>query len=73
LRRGGQGDELDWDVVLRAGRTDPAPCAEVGVDAPAIEADGRTVSTGELLESSTGWPYDALARLLAGEPVTMAP
>ncbi len=73
VRRGGQGDELDWDVVLRAGRTDPAPCAEVRVDAPAIEADGRTVSTGELLESSTGWPYDALARLLAGEPVTMAP
>jgi hypothetical protein len=27
------GDELPWDVAMRAGRTDPAPCADVPGDA----------------------------------------
>ncbi len=27
------GDELDWDVAMRAGRTDPAGCADVPGDA----------------------------------------
>jgi hypothetical protein len=72
VRKGAHGDELDWDVVLRAGRTDPAPCAEVSIEAPALVVSGRTVSTRELLEGGSGWPYDALAMLLVGEPVTMA-
>ncbi len=69
VRRDATGDELDWDVVLRAGRTDPAPCAEVSVEAPALVVDGRTVTTDDLLAGGTGWPYDALATLLAGETV----
>jgi hypothetical protein len=73
VRRDAQGDELDWDVVMRAGRTDPAPCAEVPVDAPALLVDGATVSTGDLLTGGTGWPYDALTTLLAGGTVTLAP
>jgi hypothetical protein len=73
IRRGGASspDDLDWDVVLRAGRTDPAPCAEVPASAPALVADGRTLSTTEVLERSTGWPYDALATLLGGGAVEL--
>ena len=68
IRRGGAPgpDDLDWDVLLRAGRTDPAPCAEVPVSAPALVIDARTLTTGDLLAGGTGWPYDALATLLAG-------
>jgi hypothetical protein len=71
IRRGGapSPDDLDWDVLLRAGRTDPAPCAEVFAAAPALVSDGRTLSTTEVLERSTGWPYDALATLLGGGTV----
>ncbi len=73
VRRGGapSPDDLDWDVVLRAGRTDPAPCAEVPAAAPALVDDGRTLSTTEVLERSTGWPYDALATLLGGGTVEL--
>ena len=73
VRRGGASspDDLDWDVVLRAGRTDPAPCAEVVAAAPALVADGRTLSTTEVLERSMGWPYDALATLVAGGTVEL--
>jgi hypothetical protein len=70
VRRGATGDDLDWDVVLRAGRTDPAPCAEVPADAPALVVDGRTIGTEELMSERGGWPYDALATLLAGGTVT---
>jgi hypothetical protein len=69
VRRDATGDELDWDVVLRAGRTDPAPCAEVPVVAPALLVDGRTLSVGDLLAGGTDWPYDALTTLLAGGTV----
>jgi hypothetical protein len=69
VRRDATGDELDWDVVLRAGRTDPAPCAEVPVDAPALVLAGDTITTGDLVAGGTGWPYDALATLLAGGSV----
>ena len=65
VRRDASGDELDWAVLLRAGRTDPAPCAEVPVDAPALVVDGVPVTTGDLLAGGTGWPYDVLATLLA--------
>ena len=73
IRRGGASapDDLDWDVLLRAGRTDPAPCAEVIAAAPALVVDGRTLSTTEVLERSTGWPYDALATLLGGGTVEL--
>jgi hypothetical protein len=69
VRRDASGDELDWAVLLRAGRTDPAPCAEVPVDAPALVLDGVPVSTGDLLAGGTGWPYDALTTLLGGGSV----
>ncbi len=66
VRRDASGDELDWDVLLRAGRTDPAPCAEVPVGAPALVIEGCTLTAGDLPAGGTGWPHDALATLFAG-------
>ena len=73
IRRGADpaSEDLDWDVLLRAGRTDPAPCAEVPVTAPALVLDGRTLAAGDLLAGGPGWPYDALARLFAGGTVEL--
>jgi len=73
IRRSGElsPDDLDWEVLLRAGRTDPAPCAEVPAGAPALVTDGRTLSATDVLERSTGWPYAALATLLAGGTVEL--
>jgi hypothetical protein len=48
-----EGRDYDWDVVIRAGRTDPAPCvddATLATDDPRVEAwaaalrDRRTIS-----------------------------
>jgi hypothetical protein len=30
---GVEGEDVPWDIAMRAGRTDPAPCAEVPGDA----------------------------------------
>lgn len=30
------GDTVPWEVVMRAGRTDPAPAVELGVDSPSV-------------------------------------
>jgi hypothetical protein len=58
VRRDATGDDLDRDVLLRAGRTDPAPSLEVA-DEQVLEGEG--------------WPYDAVATLLAGGTVRMEP
>ncbi|QIK76951.1 AMP-binding protein [Nocardioides piscis] len=36
--------ELSWATVMRAGRTDPAPCAEVDASATLAVADGQRLS-----------------------------
>lgn len=36
--------ELSWAVVMRAGRTDPAPCADVPGDAVLRVVDGRPIA-----------------------------
>ncbi len=65
-------DDLDWDVLLRAGRADPAPSVEVPATAPAYVADGRTLSALDVLEGrASGWPFEAIAALAAGESVRM--
>lgn len=33
---GSGSDTVPWDVVLRAGRTDPAPAVELGADSPSV-------------------------------------
>ena len=56
--------DLDWNVMLRAGRTDPAAC-EV-LDPAAAYSPERSVAEEIELLSSTTAPYDAaeLRRLL---------
>ncbi len=73
IRRSGEPapDDLDWDVLLRAGRTDPAACAEVSATAPAVVVEGRTFSATGVLERSTGWPFAPLATLVAGGTVEL--
>ena len=36
------GHDLEWDVLMRAGRTDPAPTAEVPATAEAFVLGDRT-------------------------------
>jgi hypothetical protein len=43
------GEELPWDVAMRAGRTDPAPCADVAGDAVlAVHGDDVLTTLGAL-------------------------
>jgi propionyl-CoA synthetase len=68
-----QGHELEWDVLLRAGRTDPAPCAEVPVTDAAFVIGDRTVTLGQVLEDDgIEWPLDALVTLLDGGVVLLS-
>jgi propionyl-CoA synthetase len=67
------GHDLDWDVLMRAGRTDPAPVAEVPVTADAFVIGDRTLTVGDALEDDgTAWPLDALVSLFDGGTVLLA-
>jgi acyl-coenzyme A synthetase/AMP-(fatty) acid ligase len=75
VRRAGEAgpDDVDWEVVMRAGRTDPAPCAEVPVTAAAFVVGGRTLSVAEALEADGAeWPLDAVDVLLGGGTVYLS-
>jgi acyl-CoA synthetase (AMP-forming)/AMP-acid ligase II len=61
------GHDLEWDVLMRAGRTDPAAVVAVPVSAGAFVVGDRTLTVGEVLEGGeTTWPLDALGTLLEG-------
>jgi acyl-CoA synthetase (AMP-forming)/AMP-acid ligase II len=67
------GQELQWDVVLRAGRTDPAPSAEVPLAADAFVVGDRTLTVGQALaDDGTAWPLDAIGTLVAGGTLVLA-
>jgi len=65
--------ELDWATAMRAGRTDPAGCAEVPGDAPLRVIDGTAVPTAEhLLAVAAGDVTDpVLTPLMAGETLAL--
>ena len=65
--------ELDWPTAMRAGRTDPAGCAEVPGDAPLRVIDGTSVPTAEhLLAVAAGVVVDpVLTPLMAGETLAL--
>jgi hypothetical protein len=65
--------ELDWPTAMRAGRTDPAGCAEVPGDAPLRVIDGTSVPTAEhLLAVAAGAVVDpVLTPLMAGETLAL--
>jgi propionyl-CoA synthetase len=67
------GHDLEWTVLMRAGRTDPAPPAEVRVTAEAFVLGDRTVTVGDVLQDDgTAWPLDALVTLLDGGVVLLS-
>lgn len=57
--------EVDWDMAYRAGRTDPAPCADVAGDAPAYLLDDGAVATSDALGHGS-WMGEACATLADG-------
>ena len=58
---------------MRAGRTDPAPCAEVPIGALAFVTGDQTLTVGQVLEDDgTDWPLDPIVNLLAGGTVMLA-
>ncbi|GGO87485.1 hypothetical protein GCM10011584_12230 [Nocardioides phosphati] len=62
--------QLEWEFALSAGRTDPAPVVDVAGDAPALQVDGETVLTRDVLAH----PSDAgrlVSALGAGETVSL--
>lgn len=59
------GQELDWEVLMRAGRTDPVPVAEVAVGADAFVVGDRTLTVRDVLDGDdASWPLDAVSTLL---------
>ena len=67
------GQELEWDVVMRAGRTDPAPSAELPMTADAFVVGDRTITVAQALEDDSGaWPLDAIGTLVAGGTVLLS-
>lgn len=51
--------ELSWEVVMRAGRTDPAPCAEVAPDAVFAVLDGQPISVLAAVDGSAEAQFEA--------------
>jgi hypothetical protein len=47
-------EEVPWDVAMRAGRTDPAPCADVPGDAILSRHGDDTLSVLEALGATDG-------------------
>ena len=67
------GHDLEWSVLMRAGRTDPAACAEVELNAPAFVLRERTVTVADALADDSGeWPLDPLTVLLDGGLVLLS-
>ena len=66
--------ELDWTTAMRAGRTDPAGCAEVPGDGLLRVIDGTPVPTAaHLLAVAAADVVDpVLTSLMAGEPLVLA-
>jgi propionyl-CoA synthetase len=68
-----EGQDLEWDVLMRAGRTDPAPVAEVAVTAEAFVIGDRSLTVAEVLDDDgSAWPLDAVLTLLDGGTVLLS-
>jgi hypothetical protein len=62
--------ELDWALGLKAGRQEPAGCADVPGDRAALVTGDRSVRAADLLEDPS-WPARIHARLAAVETVDL--
>jgi non-ribosomal peptide synthetase component F len=61
--------DLDWELAVRAGRTDPAPCAPVAPGTPAY-VGGRVVTTVDRPSDDSAYGR-AVAALAARTPVDL--
>jgi propionyl-CoA synthetase len=65
--------DLEWDVLMRAGRVDPAPVVEVAASADAFVVGGRVLTVAQVLEDDgVDWPLDALLSLVDGALVMLS-
>lgn len=62
--------DVDWDLAIRAGRTDPAACADLPPDLTAFVVDDEAVSIVDALTHDSA-PARRLATLVAGEPLSL--
>jgi hypothetical protein len=62
--------DLDWDVAVHAGRTDPAPCAALAPGSTAYIVDGEAVSIAAAVEDGS-WAGRVCATLGAGQPIDL--
>ena len=62
--------DLDWEIAARAGRTDPAPCAELAPGSTAYVVDGVEVSIAAAGEDPS-WVGRVCGTLNAGQPIDL--
>lgn len=62
--------DLDWDIAVKAGRTDPAPCAALAPGSTAYVVAGVAVPIAAALEDDS-WAGRACATLCAGQTIDL--
>lgn len=62
--------ELDWDIAVKAGRTDPAPCAALAPGSTAYVVDGVAVPIEDALQDDS-WAGRVCATLCAGQTIDL--
>jgi non-ribosomal peptide synthetase component F len=62
--------DLDWEIAVRAGRTDPAPCAELAPGTTAYVVGGVEVAIAEAVEDDS-WAGRLCATLGAGRTIDL--
>jgi non-ribosomal peptide synthetase component F len=63
--------DVDWEIATKAGRTDPAPCAELSPGSTAYVVAGREVTIAAATEDSS-WAGRVCATLGAGRTMDVA-
>ena len=62
--------DLDWDIAVKAGRTDPAPCAALAPGSTAYVLAGAEVPIAAALEGDS-WAGRVCATLCAGQTIDL--
>ena len=62
--------DLDWDIAVKAGRTDPAPCAALAPGSTAYVVAGTAVPIAAAVEDRS-WAGRACATLCAGQTIDL--
>lgn len=62
--------DLDWDIAVKAGRTDPAPCAALAPGSTAYVVAGVAVPIAAAIEDDS-WAGRVCATLCAGQTIDL--